>query len=49
VTTEDHNVNYVMLKRNDMLVQDLRYYFEHGCFRFKDLKSKDAVLTAISY
>ena len=49
VTTEDHNVNYVMLKRNDILVQDLRYYFEHGCFRFKDLKSKDAVLTAISY
>ncbi len=49
VTTEDHNVNYVMLKSNILFISQLRYYFEKGCFRFKDLRCKEAVLTAISY
>lgn len=49
VTTQDHNVNYVMLKRNEFFLSNLRYYFEHGCFRFKDLKCKEAVLKALSY
>lgn len=49
VTTSDHNVNYVMLKRNEFFLNSLRYYFEHGCFRFKDLKCKEAVLKALSY
>lgn len=49
VTTSDHDVNYVMLKRNDLFLQNLRWYFEKGCFRFKDLSSKEAVLTALSY
>lgn len=49
VTTEDHNVNYVMLKSNEWFIGSLRYYFEHGCFRFKNLKCKEAVLKALSY
>lgn len=49
VTTEDHNVNYVMLKRNDMIIATLRYYFDNGCFRFKDLRSKEALMKCISY
>lgn len=49
VTTEDHNINYVMLKRNDFFLANLRTLFEKGCFRFKDLKCKEAVLTALSY
>ena len=49
VTTDDHEVNYVMLKRNSMFLMNLRYFFEHGCFRFKDLKCKNAVLKALSY
>ncbi len=49
VTTDDHNVNYVMLKRNDIFIQNMRWYFEHGCFRFKDLRCKEAVLKMISY
>lgn len=49
ITTNDHNINYVMLKRNDIFIANLRWYFEHGCFRFKDLKSKEALLKAISY
>lgn len=49
VTTEDHQINYVMLKRNDFFLSNLRYLFERGCFRFKDLKCKEAVLHALSY
>lgn len=49
VTTDDHNVNYVMLKKNDLFIMSMRFYFEKGCFRFKDLKCKDAILKALSY
>ena len=49
VTTDDHNVNYVMLKRNEFFLNNLRFYFEHGCFRFKDLRCKEAVLSALCY
>lgn len=49
VTTEDHQINYVMLKRNDMFLNNLRYFFERGCFRFKDLRCKEAILKALSY
>lgn len=49
VTTQDHDINYVMLKRNEFFLANLRYYFEHGCFRFKDLRCKEAVLKALSY
>lgn len=49
VTTEDHNINYVMLKNSDNFLVLLRYYFEHGCFRFKNLKCKEAIIKALSY
>lgn len=49
VTTNDHDINYVMLKRNEFFLNNLRYYFERGCFRFKDLRCKEAVLKALSY
>ena len=49
VTTDDHQMNYVMLKRNDLFLENLRYLFERGCFRFKDMKCKEAVLKALSY
>lgn len=49
VTSDDHQVNYVMLKRNDIFLTNMRWYFERGCFRFKDLRCKDAVLKALSY
>lgn len=49
VTTSDHNVNYVMLKKNDIFFMNMRYFFERGCFRFKDLRCKEAILTALSY
>lgn len=49
VTTDDHEINYVMLKRSSLFLANLRYYFENGCFRFKNLKCKEAVLKALSY
>ena len=49
VTTDDHQINYVMLRRNDMLIKILKEYFLKGAFRFKDLKSKEAVLKALSF
>ncbi len=49
VTTDDHEINYVMLKRNDFFLSNLRWYFERGCFRFKDLRCKETVLKALSY
>jgi len=49
VTTDDHNVNYVMLKSMSEFFDRMRYYFNRGCFRFKDLKCKEAVITSLSY
>lgn len=49
VTTDDHEINYIMLKRNDLFLGSLRFYFERGCFRFKDLRCKEAILKALSY
>lgn len=49
ITTNDFNVNYVMLKSYEGFFSTLRYYFEKGCFRFQDLRSKEAILCAISY
>ena len=49
VTTSDHNVNYVMLKNNEMFLANLRFFFNKGCFRFKDLDCKEAVLAMLSY
>lgn len=49
VTTEDHNINYVMLKRNNFFISNLRYLFERGAFRFKNMMCKDAILHTLSY
>lgn len=49
VTTDDHQINYVMLKTNDNLIRSMRDYFMHGCFRFKNLKCKEALMKALSF
>lgn len=49
VTTDDHNINYVMLKSSENFILTLRYFFEKGCFRFKDLRCKEALMKCISY
>ena len=49
VTTDDHQINYVMLKNNDFFFAKLRYFFKMGCFRFKDIQCKEAVINTLSY
>ena len=49
ITTADHNINYVMLNQHRYFIDLLRYYFDKGCFRFKDLNCKTAVMKTISY
>lgn len=49
IDTKDHEINYIMLKRNDLLLSSLRWYFERGLFRFKDLQCKEVILKALSY
>ena len=48
-TTEDHQINYIMLKKNDVLIQFMRKVFELGMFRFKNLQCKNAIITILSY
>lgn len=49
VTTNDHNINYVILKRNELFIINMRYLFEKGCFRFRDLECKECILKLLSY
>ena len=49
VTTDDHQINFVMLRNNLGLISLLRYYFDNGCFRFKNLECKQAMLKLLSY
>lgn len=48
-TVNDHSPNYVLLKSIPMLLEDLRYYFNMGCFRFSDAMSRECILTLLSY
>ena len=47
-TLDDHTINQVILKNNDSFISLLRYYFNHGIFRFKDLMCKDCIINLIS-
>lgn len=48
VTTDDLLPNYIMMKKNDFLISNFRYYFQRGAFRFKDLQCKQAVTSMLS-
>ena len=49
ITTEDMNINYLMLQRNNNFIKIMRDLFNRGCIRFKDLQCKDAFFSLISY
>lgn len=49
VTTADHNVNYIMMNKTSFFIQNLRWFFQKGMFRFKDIACKEALIKAISY
>lgn len=49
ITTDDFQVNYVLLQQYKNYLAILRQYFEKGCFRFKNLMCKEALMAAIGY
>ena len=49
LTTSDHQINYVMLRQNDIFLSVMKNYFLKGCFRFKNIKCKDALIKALSF
>lgn len=49
ITTDDHQLNYVMLNRYSSFATSMRYFFAHGCFRFKNLRCKEVLLKLLSY
>lgn len=48
LTTNDHNINYVMLQHCGFLIRQWRELFSKGAFRFYDLECKQAIITALS-
>lgn len=49
IDLQDHEINYILLSRNDGLISNLRYLFEQGHVRFKNQLCKDAFMTMCSY
>lgn len=49
VDPQDHNSDHLMLKRNSLLITEMRDLFEHGGFRFSDIQTKQAILSWLSY
>lgn len=49
LTTDDHEINYVMLAKNSLIISNFRMLFNRGCFRFKNLESKQMLIKLLSY
>lgn len=49
LTTDDHNINYVMIAKNALLINHFRMLFNQGCFRFKNLDCKQMLIKLLSY
>lgn len=49
LTTDDHNINYVMIAKNALLINLFRMLFNQGCFRFKNLDCKQMIIKLLSY
>lgn len=49
VQTVDHNTDYTLMRSSDLFISSLRYYFDRGLFRFKNLECKNAILHLLSY
>jgi hypothetical protein len=49
LTTDDHNINYVMIAKNALLINHFRMLFNQGCFRFKNLDCKQMIIKLLSY
>jgi hypothetical protein len=48
IDADDMDVNYITIKNNSYLLNNLKWFFEHGSFRFKNLACKNAVFKLLS-
>lgn len=49
LTLEDHSINYLLLAKPDYQIQQWRYIFDHGAFRFQNLECKQMVIDLLRY
>ena len=49
VNLRDHDSNYLLIRTTDTFLNLLRWYFEHGVFRFQNLECKNAILVTCAY
>lgn len=49
VDINDHDINYILLNRYDEYISKLKFYFERGCFRFKNQSCKNALMRLLAY
>lgn len=47
--SQDHNMNFKLVTAADLWIKVMRGYFQDGNFRFKNLQSKEALMSTISY
>jgi len=48
IDAEEMDVNYIVIKNNHYILQNLKFFFEHGAFRFKNLTCKNAIFKLLS-
>ena len=49
LTTQDHNINYILIKNNAPLFVYMKTIFEKGAFRFQNLTCKQCILKCLQY
>lgn len=48
VTNSDHEINYIMLKTNDLFISTMRQYYALGIVRFKNLMCQECFLQLVA-
>lgn len=48
VTVNDHNIDQVLVSGGEWIVPNLKYFFNNGLFRFRNMDCKEAVMTLLS-
>lgn len=49
VTTDQHDINIVMLRQSDIMIKNYREFFDRGCVRFKNINCKTAFMELVKY
>lgn len=49
ITTEDQKINYVILKNSSNFISLMRWYFQNGCFRFRNMKCKSTIFKLLCF